>query len=619
MLQIRKILLRGAGLEDAVVQFYSGANVLAGESDTGKSFLLECINFILGADKLKHVDEAAPYTHLAVEFVNSECETITLVRPTDGGNLMAYRVPIKDISGDGEPIAATRKGLSKGPDVTSVLLPFAGIKEARLRKNASGETQRFTIRTIEPLFLIDEVSVIDEQSPVTGKPAFGDTARKRALSYVLTGIDDESVAAGEKNEIVKARLKAKLELVDEMLQPLNERFALPGELNVSTDDTELDTLIGGLTSELENLATSRDALQEKSQEATRNVLKADSQLLGIRELLSRYRLLDERYTSDLDRLDFISESSFYFDALQEVPCPVCDQIMAPGHSHSSDSAARPIRQSAVAEAAKIHAHRTDLAAAIHDLEVRRGLVEGEKSTIDTELQSLNTELSRTLAPRLEFTTQRLEQLVSRHTEREATRVERERWQSLVKLQNDINSALAQSGAPKQTWAGIPPKELKEFCAEIQAVLVEWAWKATPSVEFDEKAFDILVDGKPRQSSGKGVRAVLYAAFVIGLLRYTAKNNRPHPGFIVIDSPLTSYKKKKNQTVKGENGQVDVGIESAFWESLAKTSKDIQVIVIENKEPPTEIAAEVHYQWFAGEDAKPDERAGFIPTKSARAN
>ncbi|SIT48186.1 conserved hypothetical protein [Paraburkholderia ribeironis] len=615
MLQIRKILLRGAGLEDAVVQFYSGANVLAGESDTGKSFLLECINFILGADKLKHVEEAVHYTHLVVEFVNSKDETITLVRPTDGGNLMVYRVPIEDISGNGEVIAPTRKGTSKGPDVTSVLLPFAGIKEARLRKNVGGETQRFTIRTIEPLFLIDEVSVIDQHSPVTGKPGFGDTARKRAISYVLTGIDDESVAAGEKNEIVKARLKAQLELVGEMLQPLNERFALPRELNVSTDDTELDSLIGSLTDELEGLATARDEALEKSQEATRNILKADSQLLGIRELLSRYQLLDERYTSDLDRLDFISESSFYFEALQEVPCPVCDQIMAPGHSHSPDSAARPIRESAVAEAAKIHAHRTDLAAAIRDLKARQGVVEFDKMIFDFDLDVLNAELNRTLAPRLEFTTERLEQLMSRHTERETTRVERERWQSLVKRQNDINSALAESGASKKNWSGIPPKELGEFCAEIQAVLVEWAWKGTPHVQFDEKAYDIVVDGKPRQSSGKGVRAILYAAFAIGLLRYCAKNNRPHPGVIVIDSPLTSYKSKKSETVKGENGQIDAGIEAAFWKSLANTSKDIQIIVIENKEPPSEIAEEVHYQWFAGENAKADDRAGFIPTKS----
>ncbi|MCA8283374.1 hypothetical protein LGN21_27680 [Burkholderia cepacia] len=269
----------------------------------------------------------------------------------------------------------------------------------------------------------------------------------------------------------------------------------------------------------------------------------------------------------------------------------------------------------MAEAAKIHAHRTDLAAAISDLKGRQGLVEFDRMVFDFDLNKSNTELNSTLAPRLELTAEHLEQLMNRHTEREATRVERERWQELVKRQNDINSALAESGAPKQTWAGLPPMELGELCVEIQDVLVEWSWKGTPRVQFDEKAYDIVVDGKPRQSSGKGVRAILYAAFAIGLLRYCAKNNRPHPGVIVIDSPLTSYKSKKSGTVKGENGEIDAGIEAAFWDSLAKTAKDIQVIVIENKEPPSEIAEEVHYQWFAGENAKVDDRAGFIPTKS----
>lgn len=614
MFQIRKILLRGPELKDALVEFYCGANVLAGESDTGKSFLLDCLDFILGADTLKHVDEAAPYSHLFVEFENAREETITLVRPTDGGKLRVYWAPIANISGKGEVISPTRKGQSKGPDVTSVLLPFAGIKEARLRRNVAGETQRFTIRTIAPLFLIDEVAVIDEYSPVTGKPSFGDTARKRALSFILSAIDDESVVAEEKNEIVKARLKAKLELVNEMLQPLNERFALPHGPDVFANDTELETPIGSLTRELDDIGSIQDTIKLKSQDAARNSLRADSQLLGISELLSRYRLLDERYTSDLSRLDFISESSFYFDALQEVPCPVCEQIMAPGHSHGPGSEALPIRDSAVAEAAKIHAHRADLAVAIRDLEGRRGQVEGEKKVFDSELESLQKELNSTLMPRLEDTSQRLEQLVGRHAERETTRVERERWQSLVKLQNDINSSLADTGAPKQNWAGIPPKELREFCEEVESVLIEWSWKGTPRVEFDEKAFDIVVNGKPRQSHGKGVRAILYAAFAIGLLRYAAKNGRPHPGLVVIDSPLTSYKKKKAASVKGENGQIDAGIEVAFWESLANTCNDVQLIVIENKEPPTEIAAKVHYQWFAGDEAKDGERAGFIPAK-----
>jgi hypothetical protein len=54
------------------------------------------------------------------------------------------------------------------------------------------------------------------------------------------------------------------------------------------------------------------------------------------------------------------------------------------------------------------------------------------------------------------------------------------------------------------------------------------------------------------------------------------------------------------------------VEAAFWESLKNIPKGIQVIVIENKEPPADVASAVHYEWFAGDDANEGDRAGFIP-------
>jgi hypothetical protein len=80
--------------------------------------------------------------------------------------------------------------------------------------------------------------------------------------------------------------------------------------------------------------------------------------------------------------------------------------------------------------------------------------------------------------------------------------------------------------------------------------------------------------------------------------------------VVIDSPLTSYKKGK---AGGANdGPVDAGIEAAFWESLRSTKTGTQIIIVENKEPPHAVAQAVHYEWFAGENAQEGERLGFIP-------
>ena len=156
MLQVREILLSGKGLPDASVKFGPGPNVIAGESDTGKSYLLHCLDYILGADELKkRIPQAVSYEKLSVEFQNSAGEYLSLVRSLSGGDLSAHYCPITLIGGDGEVVVNRRHGLSKATDVTSVLFPFAGIPEAQLRKNNDGKTQRLTIRTFLPILIVD--------------------------------------------------------------------------------------------------------------------------------------------------------------------------------------------------------------------------------------------------------------------------------------------------------------------------------------------------------------------------------------------------------------------------------------------------------------------------------
>lgn len=610
MLQIRKILLRGHSVKDALVKFEHGANILAGESDTGKSFLVQCLDFILGADKLKYLKQAEGYKSLFVEFENSKQEFLTLVRPLDGGKLRAYQSRIEDISGSGSEIAPKRAGKSVQPDITSVFLPFAGIDSAQLRKNVNGETQRLSVRTLAPLFLVNEVSIIDEYSPVLGRPGYDKTTLKRTLSYLLTGVDDKDVVASEKNEIIKTRLQAKLEVVVDLIAPLEERYKGIVPIVENAEEDIAEKQINQISEQLTDFGNIQGVIQNGMQELTKVSLKADSQLLGISELRNRYELLDERYTSDLERLDFITEGAHFINSLQDVNCPLCDQMM-PGHDHPiADTAS--LRQSALAEASKIKAHKHDLAAAISDIDKRRSVVHDEQIIAESQIQDLKRQLNSDVGPKLEQALKRYEKLVGERSEREARRLDGERWANLLKMKRQLETDIESNTAPKQTWNGISTFSVSEFCKEIETVLREWTWSANPRVEFDEKEYDIIVDGQPRNSHGKGVRAILYSAFTIGLLKYCAANGRPHPGVIVIDSPLTSFKKKSAQQIQGADGQVSAGVEEAFWNSLKSVPKNIQVIVIENKEPPADVSQVVHYEWFAGPDAKDGERAGLIP-------
>jgi DNA repair ATPase RecN len=59
---IRHITFIGSGLDDASVEFGLGMTLVRGPSDTGKSFIADAIDFMLGANALKEIPERDGYS-----------------------------------------------------------------------------------------------------------------------------------------------------------------------------------------------------------------------------------------------------------------------------------------------------------------------------------------------------------------------------------------------------------------------------------------------------------------------------------------------------------------------------------------------------------------------------
>jgi hypothetical protein len=127
-------------------------------------------------------------------------------------------------------------------------------------------------------------------------------------------------------------------------------------------------------------------------------------------------LLDDRYRTDLERLDFIAEGAHFFDGLQEVRCPLCDQLMSPCHAHKASEGDQAIYQAAKAEAAKILAHRADLVAATESLRNRRAAREAERSNGGSTIKHADARIRDVLLPAMQLGTERLESLVTRRVE-----------------------------------------------------------------------------------------------------------------------------------------------------------------------------------------------------------
>lgn len=114
------------------------------------------------------------------------------------------------------------------------------------------------------------------------------------------------------------------------------------------------------------------------------------------------------------------------------------------------------------------------------------------------------------------------------------------------------------------------------------------------VTFNNERLDLIISGKDRASEGKGFRAIASSAFIIGLLRYCANRDMPHAGFVAIDSPLVTYKRRDTQP--GE--EIPENVSHAFYEALALTPGDQQIIVLENEDPPESVRGKIYYTHFS---------------------
>lgn len=641
MSRIAEIRMTGRGQLDAMIRFGRGPNVVSGDSDTGKSYLARLVDYILGADELKKtIDEAADYETVWLEFRNAEDEVLSLERSLQGGEVLAYSQSVSDLIGDdnfetprpdedrlrsddnqAEILASKRQGRSVVPDVTSRVFPFFGLPETvTLRKNASGETQRLSIRTMLPIFLIDENDIITEGSPIL-RGGFGDTAEKRMFSYLLTGKDDISIVAQEKREIVSARLQAQRDLLAELIAPLNARL----KDRVAADEEEsisrLEETITRLSGALEQNAAERSRLHSERVNVYQSLVKSETQVVALDAMLTRYRLLDERYSSDLQRLDFIAEGSYYLDGLQTSACPLCGQALEgakhdhpdhPGPKFSSEE----VYASASAEAAKIRGLQADLKNAISDLRRRHDDWKRGANDDAARLREIDRLQDAVLAPARQQTKASLDDLVKKRLELQSARADRFEATKLEELKTELEKAIDEP-PKKLKWAPLDPMATTELCKEIEYVLKDWSWKDDVRVEFEESEYDIKVNGKVRRAHGKGFRAVMHAAITVALLKYCRSRGKPHPGFVVLDSPLTTVKQGRGQVdAAADDDRIEPTIEPKFWESLASLDPSMQIIVLDNKEPPKELADKLNLQIFAGPRARPGERKGFIPDPPA---
>jgi hypothetical protein len=121
------------------------------------------------------------------------------------------------------------------------------------------------------------------------------------------------------------------------------------------------------------------------------------------------------------------------------------------------------------------------------------------------------------------------------------------------------------------------------------------------VSFDDASYDLRIDGKLRGHNGKGVRAITHAAFKVALLLFCRERDLPHPGFLVLDTPLLTYRDpmEDDRLEDDERALAASSLKQYFFEHLASVSDVGQFVIVENVDPPAGLDRIANVEVFNG--------------------
>lgn len=605
-IRLRHLAFTGPSIKPARLDFVDGLNILYGASNTGKSFASEAILFTLGAVKaLPDTDEIKPYNAVWLGLTLGDEGDFTLYRPTKGGNLKLFPGLISSHpTGKAEVLKWRHK--EKATNTASYrVLQALGLHDRWIVRNAgSGEKEQLSIRVLAKYAVVGEEDIMSKRSPVLLSGNHPDrTLEQNLFRLLLTGEDDAAIVTIQTETERVAAKAAKLELIDEMLAQIDRQ--LEGEpRNLSEAErklVELETTGATTAAELEAVQVTLDryAAERRGAIESRQSLTARAAELDI--TLERFAKLQAVYRSDLDRLQSIEEGGSLLAAMAGRDCPVCGA--APGaqkHLHAAEEIAMA-HTAAAAEARKIEREQRELAQVVEALQAEASGLQVSISSLNDQIEEFDRNASG-LRPREATLRQGFESFNSQRADLWKLIELHKRQETLAALRAAIDAASTKSDRDSLP-VGPESTVVFGFGETVKAVLTAWGFPDADKVQFDAKANDITVAGKSRNSNGKGVRAVLHAAFNVAVAIHCIDKGLPHPRFLVLDTPLLTYreplKSKYGELSEDERALAASSLAEKFYEHLASLEGKLQVIVLENADPPPGIENLAFVETFTG--------------------
>jgi peptidoglycan hydrolase CwlO-like protein len=606
-IRLRHLTLTGPNVKSAELSFDDGLNIIYGASNTGKSFTSKAILFMLGVSKsLPKTEEILLYDAAWLGLTLPGGRDVTLYRATEGGHFKLHEGLVKNAAA-GDGITLNQKHDSKRTDsVSQLLLDVMGFAGKRIVRDGNGKKDNLSIFLLSPYAVVSEEDIIAEKSPVftSGSPSER-TFEQNLFKFLLTGTDGSAAVTVAKPTERKVAKTAKIELVNELIAQLDVELGdkHPDENEAESQLELLDQNTGDLPSRLQEAQKKLDSLVIDRRNATDHRRELHNRACELDLTLQRFAKLQAVYSSDLARLQSIEEGGFVLLAMTNMDCPVCG---APSEAQTHNHAAEEIsmaHKAAAAEARKIEREQLELTQTITSLEAEAGGLSRTIVQLATKIESLDNAIQE-MRPVEASLRESYETYTTDKAKINKILDLYRRRSKLVARRAEIEAEPTRN-KEKSPPAGPDSTTTFKFGETVKAVLTAWNFPNASRVQFDGQSYDITVGGKSRAANGKGVRAILHAAFNVAIIVYCIENKLSHPGFVVLDTPLLTYREpmtsRHGELSEDEKMLKTTSVAEHFYKHLASLRDEVQFVVIENTDPPAAIRDLAHIETFTGVD------------------
>lgn len=617
---LRRLAFTGPGKDIRDVDFVPGFNVVWGGSQAGKTFMVKALDYMFGGGSaLPTIPSATGYDRCWLELDLPESGRVTLARSMSKGGFDLFPDTIDNSLGrQGNRTLAANHG-GKTESISSFLLGELGIGEVEIARTLSGEKSAFTIRHFASYMFTEETPMIAETSPITISEKSGDTFNKNVLKFILTGADDKAIVKVPDTKEQKQTNAGRIEIVEEMLNAATSELAAmyPGvDIDTLNLDEQSERLEETVTAFRDRVVASYSKLDELIRERRLMTSERDELVDRAEETaltIGRFNLLSTSYDSDVKRLIALEEGAAALMVGAKRTCVLCGADPEHQHVEHGFEAVETSQAAVSAELRKVRAESAGLVKATASLEAEQLRLMRRVETLSREIARKSDEIDEVRIIEAKAREDFDEIDKARRRLSEALSIQRRIHQ--FKVRRDQLSAFKAKSVPRDNIVvGVGTVVGDQLAAAVEKIFKAWRYPGEPRIAFNEKTHDILLNGSQRNANGKGVRALLNAAFKIGVMDVCRLHGVPHPGIITLDSPLLSYRdpmtSRYGELSADEKEVASAGLKVHFYDYLIKRADEAQFIIIENQDPPYELPPDTREHVFAGEHGTGPRRGLF---------